>query len=179
MEGDPFVLIEGMTIAGLATGATRGYIYLRWEYPDAHAALKAAIRAAYAAHYLGEDILGSGKTLRPRSAPGRRRLYLRRGDLAARVAGGQARPGAIQAAAAGASQGLFGKPTVINNVITFASVPIILDRGAEYYQHFGMGRSRGTLPMQLAGNIKHGGLIEKAFGMTLARAARTTTAAAA
>ncbi len=63
--------------------------------------------------------------------------------------------------------GLFGKPTVINNVITFASVPIILERGAPFYQHFGMGRSRGTLPMQLAGNIKQGGLVEVAFGMTL------------
>ena len=100
MEGDPFVLIEGMsTIAGIATGATRGYI-LRWEYPDAHAALKAAIAAAYAEHYLGENILGTTRRFRPGSAPGRGRLYLRRRDLAARVAGEQARPGAFQAAAA-------------------------------------------------------------------------------
>jgi formate dehydrogenase iron-sulfur subunit len=63
--------------------------------------------------------------------------------------------------------GLFGQPTVVNNVITLASVPLILARGASFYQDYGMGRSRGTLPIQLAGNIKHGGLVEKAFGVTL------------
>jgi formate dehydrogenase iron-sulfur subunit len=166
MEGDPFVLIEGMTIAALATGATSGYIYLRWEYPQAKNSLEAAIAAAYADHYLGENIRGSGRHF----------------DLEVRIGGGayicgeetslleslEGKRGQVRfKPPLPALQGLFGKPTVMNNVITFASVPIILDRGAEYYQHFGMGRSRGTLPMQLAGNIKRGGLVEIAFGMTL------------
>jgi formate dehydrogenase iron-sulfur subunit len=166
MEGDPFVLIEGMTIAGLATGAHQGYIYLRWEYPEAKSMLEAAISAAYADGYLGENIRGSGK----------------RFDLEVRIGGGayicgeetslleslEGKRGQVRfKPPLPALQGLFGKPTVINNVITFASVPIILDRGADYYQQFGLGRSRGTLPMQLAGNIKHGGLVEIAFGMTL------------
>jgi formate dehydrogenase iron-sulfur subunit len=166
MEGDPFVLIEGMTIAGLATGATRGYIYLRWEYPEAKAALESAIRAAYAAHYLGENLLGSGKRfdLEVRMGAG---AYIC-GEETSLLDSLEGKRGQVRfKPPLPAIEGLFGKPTVINNVITFASVPIILDRGAEYYQHFGMGRSRGTLPMQLAGNIKHGGLVEIAFGMTL------------
>jgi len=166
MEGDPFVLIEGMTIAGIATGATQGYIYLRWEYPDAHVALKAAIAAAHARGYLGDNILGSGK----------------RFDVEVRLGGGayicgeetslleslEGKRGQVRfKPPLPALQGLFGKPTVINNVITLASVPIILDKGAAFYQHYGMGRSRGTLPIQLTGNIKQGGLVEKAFGATL------------
>jgi formate dehydrogenase iron-sulfur subunit len=166
MEGDPFVLIEGMTIAGLAAGATRGYIYLRWEYPEAKAALESAIRTAYAAHYLGENLLGSGKRfdLEVRMGAG---AYIC-GEETSLLESLEGKRGQVRfKPPLPAIEGLFGKPTVINNVITFASVPIILDRGAEYYQHFGMGRSRGTLPMQLAGNIKHGGLVEIAFGMTL------------
>ncbi len=166
MEGDPFVLVEGMTIAGIATGATRGYIYLRWEYPDAKVALDAAIAAAYESRYLGENIQESGK----------------RFDLEVRLGGGayicgeetslleslEGKRGQVRfKPPLPALQGLFGKPTVINNVITLASVPIILDRGAEFYKNFGMGRSRGTLPIQLTGNIKRGGLVERAFGVTL------------
>jgi formate dehydrogenase iron-sulfur subunit len=166
MEGDPFVLIEGMTIAGLATQATRGYIYLRWEYPQAKLALEAAIAAAAAARYLGQDIQGSGKSfeLEVRMGAG---AYIC-GEETSLLDSLEGKRGQVRfKPPLPAIQGLFGKPTVINNVITFASVPIILDRGAEYYQHFGMGRSRGTLPMQLAGNIKRGGLVEIAFGMTL------------
>ena len=166
MEGDPFVLIEGMTIAGLATGATHGFIYLRWEYPDAHRALNAAISAAYAHHYLGDDIQGSGRRfdLEVRLGAG---AYIC-GEETSLLESLEGKRGQIRyKPPLPAIQGLFGKPTVINNVITLASVPIILDKGAEYYQHFGMGRSRGTLPIQLAGNIKRGGLIEKAFGITL------------
>ena len=166
MEGDPFVLIEGMTIAGLATGATRGYIYLRWEYPQAKVALEAAISAATAANYLGQDILGSGKAfeLEVRMGAG---AYIC-GEETSLLESLEGKRGQVRfKPPLPALQGLWAKPTVINNVITFASVPIILDRGAEYYQHFGMGRSRGTLPMQLAGNIKHGGLVEIAFGVTL------------
>jgi len=166
MEGDPFVLIEGMTIAGLATGATRGYIYLRWEYPQAKLALEAAIAAAKAARYLGPDVQGSGKAfeLEVRMGAG---AYIC-GEETSLLESLEGKRGQVRfKPPLPALEGLWGKPTVINNVITFASVPIILDRGAEFYQHFGMGRSRGTLPMQLAGNIKHGGLVEIAFGMTL------------
>jgi formate dehydrogenase iron-sulfur subunit len=166
MEGDPFVLIEGMTIAGLATGATQGYIYLRWEYPQAKVALEAAIAAAKQAHYLGQNIQGSGKAfeLEVRMGAG---AYIC-GEETSLLESLEGKRGQVRfKPPLPALEGLFGKPTVINNVITFASVPIILDRGAEFYQHFGMGRSRGTLPMQLAGNIKHGGLVEIAFGMTL------------
>jgi formate dehydrogenase iron-sulfur subunit len=166
MEGDPFVLIEGMTIAGIAVGATRGYIYLRWEYPDAKAALNAAIAAAYAQHHLGENVLGSGKRfdLEVRSGAG---AYIC-GEETSLLESLESKRGQVRfKPPLPAIQGLFGKPTVINNVITLASVPIILDKGADHYQNFGMGRSRGTLPIQLAGNIKHGGLIEKAFGITL------------
>jgi formate dehydrogenase iron-sulfur subunit len=166
MEGDPFVLIEGMTIAGIAVGATRGYIYLRWEYPDAKAALNVAIAAAYEKHYLGEHILGTGKCfdLEVRSGAG---AYIC-GEETSLLESLESKRGQVRfKPPLPAIQGLFGKPTVINNVITLASVPIILDKGADHYQHFGMGRSRGTLPIQLAGNIKHGGLVEKAFGVTL------------
>jgi formate dehydrogenase iron-sulfur subunit len=166
MEGDPFVLIEGMTIAGLATGATHGFIYLRWEYPQAKIALEAAIEAAYAKHYLGENLLGSGKRfeLQVRMGAG---AYIC-GEETSLLESLEGKRGQVRfKPPLPALQGLFGKPTVINNVITFASVPIILDRGPEYYQHFGFGRSRGTLPMQLAGNIRRGGLVEVAFGLTL------------
>ncbi len=166
MEGDPFVLVEGMTIAGIAVGATRGYIYLRWEYPDAKRALEAAIAAAHAANFLGENIQGSGKAfdLEVRMGAG---AYIC-GEETSLLESLEGKRGQVRfKPPLPALQGLFGKPTVINNVISYASVPIILDRGADYYQHFGMGRSRGTLPMQLAGNIRHAGLVEIAFGMTL------------
>jgi formate dehydrogenase iron-sulfur subunit len=166
MEGDPFVLIEGMTIAGLATGATQGYIYLRWEYPQAKLALEAAIAAARASGYLGQSIQDSGKAfeLEVRMGAG---AYIC-GEETSLLESLEGKRGQVRfKPPLPALQGLWAKPTVINNVITFASVPIILDRGGDFYQHFGMGRSRGTLPMQLAGNIKHGGLVEIAFGMTL------------
>jgi len=166
MEGDPFVLIEGMAISALAVGAKRGYVYLRSEYPDAERTFQAAIAAAQSAGYLGEDILGSGRSFH---------LELRRGagayicgEETAMLESLEGKRGMVRfKPPLPAIEGLFGKPTVINNVITFASVPIILDKGAKYYADFGMGRSRGTLPFQLAGNIKRGGLVEKAFGITL------------
>ncbi len=166
MEGDPFVLIEGMTIAGLATGATRGYLYLRWEYPDAKRALDNAIAAATARGYLGADILGSGRRfeLEVRLGAG---AYIC-GEETSLLESLEGKRGQVRfKPPLPALQGLFGKPTVINNVITLASVPIILARGAEFYRNFGMGRSRGTLPVQLAGNIKQGGLVEIAFGLSL------------
>ncbi|HYC33923.1 MAG TPA: NADH-quinone oxidoreductase subunit NuoF [Gemmatimonadales bacterium] len=166
MEGDPLVLIEGMTIAGIATGATRGYIYLRSEYPDAHRTLNEAVAAARGRGWLGPSVGGSGRAfdLEVRLGAG---AYIC-GEETAMLESLEGKRGMVRfKPPLPAIAGLFGKPTVINNVISFASVPIILDRGAKYYQDYGMGRSRGTLPIQLAGNIKHGGLVEKAFGVTL------------
>lgn len=166
MEGDPFVLIEGMTIAGLAVGATQGYIYLRVEYPHAHKALDAAIAAAYKSGYLGDNVLGSGKAfhLEVRLGAG---AYVC-GEETALLESLEGKRGMVRfKPPLPAIKGLFGQPTIINNVISLASVPIILDKGGSFYRDFGMGRSRGTLPLQLAGNIKHPGLVEKAFGLTL------------
>ncbi|MCP4615070.1 MAG: formate dehydrogenase [Bradyrhizobium sp.] len=166
MEGDPFVVIEGMTIAGITVGATRGYIYIRSEYPHAVIAMNAAIKAARRAGYLGERIAGSSHAF----------------DLEVRVGAGayvcgeetslleslEGRRGLVRAKPPlPAHKGLFGKPTVINNVLSFAAIPFILDNGAKAYADFGMGRSRGTMPIQLAGNIRYGGLFETAFGITL------------
>lgn len=166
MEGDPFVLIEGMAIAGIATGATKGFVYIRSEYPHAVAAMQAAIDIARKANVLGTAILGSPNAF----------------DIEVRVGAGayvcgeetsllnslEGKRGIVRAKPPlPAIQGLFGKPTVINNVISLASVPVILDKGASHYKDFGMGRSRGTIPIQIAGNVKHGGLFEAAFGMTL------------
>ena len=166
MEGDPLMLIEGMTIAGLAVGATMGYIYVRSEYPHSIAVLNEAIRLAGQAGFLGADILDSGRrfTLEVRKGAG---SYVC-GEETAMLESLEGKRGVVRAKPPlPAISGLFGQPTVINNVITLASVPIILARGAEFYRDYGVGRSRGTLPIQLAGNIKYGGLVEKAFGVTL------------
>jgi formate dehydrogenase iron-sulfur subunit len=166
MECDPFVLIEGMTIAAIAVGATQGYIYLRSEYPHALVTLNSAIAAANEAGYLGADVLGSGKAfqLEVRRAAG---AYVC-GEETSLLESLEGRRGMVRfKPPLPAIEGLFGKPTVVNNVISLATVPIILDKGAQYYADYGMGRSRGTLPIQLAGNIKHGGLVELAFGATL------------
>ena len=166
MEGDPFVLIEGMTIAGIAVGATQGYIYLRSEYPHALQALNEAIDVAVANNYLGTNILGSGKTfhLEVRRAAG---AYVC-GEETSLLESLEGKRGIVRfKPPLPAIEGLFGKPTIINNVISLASVPIILDKGGAFYRDYGMGRSRGTLPIQLAGNLKQCGLVEKAFGVTL------------
>ena len=166
MADDLFVLIEGMTIADVATDATKGYIYLRSEYPYAHRVLNDAIATANTKNYLGENILGSAKAfhLEVRLGAG---AYIC-GEETAMLESLEGKRGIVRfEPPIPAIQGLFGKPTVINNVISFASVPIILDKGADFYKNFGTGRSHGTLPFQLAGNIKHGGLVEKAFGLTL------------
>ncbi|ROZ76587.1 NADH-quinone oxidoreductase subunit NuoF [Ramlibacter sp. WS9] len=166
MEGDPFMLIEGLTIAAIATGATQGYIYVRSEYPHAIAVLNDAIARAEAAGFLGANILGSGHrfSLEVRKGAG---SYVC-GEETALLESLEGRRGIVRAKPpVPAIEGLFGQPTVVNNVITLATVPIILSRGADFYKNYGMGRSRGTLPFQLAGNIKQGGLVEKAFGLTL------------
>jgi formate dehydrogenase iron-sulfur subunit len=166
MEGDPFVLIEGMTIAGLAVGATQGYIYLRVEYPHAYVALNQAIAIANQQGYLGENILGSGKTFHMEVRRGAGAYIC--GEETSLLESLEGKRGLVRfKPPLPAIVGLFGKPTIVNNVISLASVPIILDKGGEYYRDYGMGRSRGTLPLQLAGNIKHPGLFEAAFGMTL------------
>jgi formate dehydrogenase iron-sulfur subunit len=166
MEGDPYTLIAGMVIAGLAVGATQGYIYLRIEYPHARDVLEGAIHTARSRGLLGERVLGAAR---------RFDVELRLGagayicgeetslleSLEGRRAEVRYRPPLP------AVKGLWDRPTVVNNVITLATVPIILERGAAFYRDYGAGESRGTLPLQLAGNVKRGGLVEKAFGITL------------
>ncbi|OCZ68167.1 formate dehydrogenase [Achromobacter xylosoxidans] len=166
MEGDPYVLIEGMTIAGLAVGATYGYIYVRSEYPHAIATLEAAIERARSVGWLGDDVHGSGRRfdLEVRKGAG---AYIC-GEETSLLESIEGKRGVVRAKPPlPAISGLFGKPTVINNVISLATVPIILARGAAYYRDYGVGRSHGTLPFQLAGNLKQGGLVEKAFGLSL------------
>jgi formate dehydrogenase iron-sulfur subunit len=169
MEGDPFVLIEGMTIAAIAVRATSGYIYLRSEYPHAFRTLRRAIAIAYKKGYLGANVAGSGKRfdLEVRLGAG---AYIC-GEETSLLESLEGKRGQIRfKPPLPAIKGLFGKPTVVNNVISLATVPIILDKGGAFYRDFGMGKSRGTLTIQLAGNIKHGGLVEKAFGLTLREA---------
>lgn len=166
MEGDPFLLIEGMAIAAIAVGATRGYIYLRSEYPHAHRTLQRAILKAEAAGILGASVLGSGQAfhLEVRLGAG---AYIC-GEETSLLESLEGKRAIVRAKPPiPALQGLFGKPTVVNNVLSFAAVPWILAHGAKAYADYGMGRSRGTLPVQLGGNIKRGGLIELAFGISL------------
>ncbi len=166
MEGDPFVLIEGMTIAGIATGATKGFVYIRSEYPHAIATMTRAVEIARKRGVLGVNVLGSPNAfdIEIRSGAG---AYVC-GEETSLMNSVEGKRGIVRAKPPlPAIQGLFGKPTVINNVISLASVPIIMDRGAAFYKDFGMGRSRGTIPIQIAGNVKHGGLFEAAFGLTL------------
>ncbi len=169
MEGDPLSLIEGMTIAALAVGADQGFVYIRSEYPDAFRTMQQAVDIASSFGYLGVDILGSGKTfsIDVRLGAG---AYIC-GEETSLLESLEGKRGIIRyKPPLPAIEGLFGKPTVINNVLSLATVPVIFEKGAKHYADFGMGRSRGTLPIQLAGNIKHGGLVERAFGLTLRQA---------
>ena len=166
MEGDPLILIEGMIIAGLATGATEGLIYLRSEYPHAITTMKRAIDLAIDAGYLGADVASSGRafSLEVRVGAG---SYIC-GEETAMLESLEGMRGVIRAKPPlPALEGLFGKPTVVNNVLSFAAVPFILEKGGKAYAGHGTGRSLGTLPFQLGGNIKQGGLIELPFGLTL------------
>ncbi|HLO95010.1 MAG TPA: NADH-ubiquinone oxidoreductase-F iron-sulfur binding region domain-containing protein, partial [Burkholderiaceae bacterium] len=166
MEGDPYMLIEGMAIAGLAVGADRGYIYVRSEYPQAIAVLNEAIARATVAGFLGVSLLGSGRAFQLEVRKGAGSYVC--GEETALLESLEGRRGVVRAKPPlPAVHGLFGQPTVINNVLTFAAAPLILARGAQFYRDHGVGRSLGTLPFQLAGNIKHGGLVEKAFGLSL------------
>ncbi|HTS92117.1 MAG TPA: NADH-quinone oxidoreductase subunit NuoF [Stellaceae bacterium] len=166
MEGDPFSLIEGMTIAGIAVGATKGYVYVRSEYPHAIEILRRAVDIARGRGYLGAGVMGSPHAfdLEIRVGAG---AYVC-GEETALLDSLEGKRGMVRAKPPlPAHKGLFGRPTVINNVISLASVPIILAEGATAYRDLGYGRSRGTMPIQLAGNARYGGLFEAAFGLTL------------
>ncbi len=166
MEGDPYLLLEGMVIAGLAVGATAGWIYLRSEYPDAHRVLRTAIERARGAGWLGRDVLGSKKAFDVHVRLGAGSYIC--GEETAMLESLEGKRGIVRAKPPlPAIQGLWGKPTVVNNVMTLAAVPWILEAGGAAYAAHGVGRSKGTLPFQLAGNVKYGGLVEVPFGVTL------------
>jgi formate dehydrogenase iron-sulfur subunit len=166
MEGDPYTLLEGMVIAGLGVGATKGYIYLRSEYPDCERVLLAALEHARAGGLLGASVYGSGPAFD---------IVLRRGagayvcgEETALLESLEGKRGEVRFRPPVPAQvGLFGMPTALNNVVTLGSIPAILAEGPAAYQARGVGRSRGTLPFQLAGNIRHGGLVEVPFGISL------------
>jgi formate dehydrogenase iron-sulfur subunit len=165
-EGDPFMLIEGMAIAAYAVVASKGFIYLRSEYPHAATTMEAAIRQAEKAGWIGADALGLGKDfdLELRIGAG---AYIC-GEETSLLESLEGKRALVRAKPPlPAISGLFGRPTLINNVLTLAAIPWILDKGAQAYADFGMGRSRGTLPVQLGGNVLRGGLVELAFGVTL------------
>ena len=166
MEGDPFTLIEGMLIAAYAVGASRGYVYLRSEYPLARSIFTKALAAARENGWLGSNIQGSGLDFDIELHLGAGSYVC--GEETAMLESLEGKAGLIRyKPPLPALEGLFGKPTVVNNVVTLASVPEILAQGSEAYAALGVGRSKGTLAFQLAGNIRHGGLVEKAFGVSL------------
>ena len=166
MEGDPFTLIEGMAIAGLACGATKGFVYLRSEYPDAISVMSQAVTIARAAGLLGASVLGSGLAFDMEIRTGAGAYVC--GEETSLLNSLEGKRGVVRAKPPlPALQGFMGRPTVVNNVISLATVPVILERGAEHFKNFGLGRSRGTIPLQIAGNVKHGGLYECAFGLSL------------
>ena len=165
MEGDPFTLIEGMVIAGLACGATKGFVYIRSEYPVAVGVMQEAVEIARAEGVLG-NVLGSGQIFDMEVRVGAGAYVC--GEETSLLNSLEGKRGVVRAKPPlPALQGFMGKPTVVNNVISLASIPVIFEKGAEFYKSFGLGRSRGTIPLQIAGNVKHGGLYEIAFGLTL------------
>jgi formate dehydrogenase iron-sulfur subunit len=166
MEGDPFTLIEGMVIAGIAVGATGGFVYIRSEYPDAIAVMQAAVASARAHGILGQSILGSDRAFDMEVRVGAGAYVC--GEETSLLNSLEGKRGVVRAKPPlPALEGFMGRPTVVNNVISLATVPVILERGAAFYKDFGLGRSRGTIPLQIAGNVKRGGLYEVAFGLTL------------
>ena len=166
MEGDPFSLIEGMAIAGLGVGATKGYVYLRSEYPVAIRVMRAAVDAARQGGVLGADVLGSGRAFDMEIRVGAGAYVC--GEETALLNSLEGKRGTVRAKPPlPALEGFLGRPTVVNNVISLASVPVIFEKGADHYASFGVGRSRGTVTLQIAGNVKQGGLFETGFGLPL------------
>ena len=166
MEGDPYSLIEGMVIAGLGTGAEQGFVYIRSEYPDAIAVLGAALEHARTAGLLGPDVLGSGRAFEMEIRVGAGAYVC--GEETSLLNSLEGKRGVVRAKPPlPALEGAFGQPTVVNNVISLATVPVIFEKGAQHYANFGLGRSKGTMPIQIAGNVRYGGLFETAFGMPL------------
>lgn len=166
MEGDPFTLIEGMAIAGLGVGASRGYVYLRSEYPDAIRVMTKAVRIARQNGLLGPDVMGSGKPFDMEIRTGAGAYVC--GEETSLLNSLEGKRGVVRAKPPlPALEGFLGKPTVVNNVISLATVPVIFEKGAKTYAGFGIGRSRGTATLQIAGNVRYGGLFETAFGVTL------------
>jgi formate dehydrogenase iron-sulfur subunit len=166
MEGDPFTLIEGMVIAAIGVGATKGFIYSRSEYPDANIVLAEAIRRARTFGLLGPNVLGLGPAFDIELRIGAGAYVC--GEETALLNSLEGKRGVVRAKPPlPALEGFMGRPTVVNNVISLATVPVIFERGAAFYRDFGLGRSRGTIPLQIAGNVRRGGLFETAFGMSL------------
>ena len=168
MEGDPFTLIEGMAIAGIAVGATKGFVYIRSEYPDAIRVMQAAVTIARTEGLLGASVLDSGPAFDIEIRVGAGAYVC--GEETSLLNSLEGKRGVVRAKPPlPALQGFLGKPTVVNNVISLASVPMILAQGWAAYQGHGIGRSRGTIPLQIAGNVKYGGLYEVPFGITLGK----------
>lgn len=166
IEGDPFSLIEGMIIAGHAVGATRGYVYLRSEYPDAITVLDSAIKIARSAGVLGASVLGSGPAFDIEIRVGAGAYIC--GEETSLLNSLEGKRGVVRAKPPlPAIEGFMGRPTVVNNVLSLATIPVIFEKGAANYAGFGLGRSKGTMPIQIAGNVARGGLFETAFGMRL------------
>ena len=166
MEGDPFTLIEGMIIAGIAVGATKGFVYIRSEYPDAIEVMSRAVVIARTAGILGGSVLGTVYAFDMEIRVGAGAYVC--GEETSLLNSLEGKRGVVRAKPPlPALEGFLGKPTVVNNVISLATVPVILERGAAFYRDFGIGRSRGTIPLQIAGNVARGGLYEAAFGLTL------------
>ena len=166
MEGDPFTLIEGMIIAALAVEATKGYVYLRYEYPDAIDIMNKAVVLARNAGLLGVDVLGSGRSFEMEIRVGAGAYVC--GEETSLLNSLEGKRGVVRTKPPlPALEGFLGKPTVVNNVISLATVPVVMEKGAQNYADFGLGRSKGTIPIQIAGNVKFGGLYETAFGMPL------------
>lgn len=166
MEGDPFTLIEGMAIAGLACGATKGFVYIRSEYPIAIDVMQKAVEIARGEGVLGASVMGKGPAFDIEIRVGAGAYVC--GEETSLLNSLEGKRGVVRAKPPlPALEGFMGKPTVVNNVISLASIPVIFEKGAEHYKNFGLGRSRGTIPLQIAGNVKHGGLYEIAFGLTL------------
>jgi formate dehydrogenase iron-sulfur subunit len=166
MEGDPFTLIEGMIIAGIAVGATKGFVYIRSEYPDAIEVMSRAVVIARTAGILGASVLGTVHAFDMEIRVGAGAYVC--GEETSLLNSLEGKRGVVRAKPPlPALEGFLGRPTVVNNVISLATVPVILERGAAFYKDFGIGRSRGTIPLQIAGNVAHGGLYEVAFGLSL------------